>query len=299
MAVSEAKCAANRRNALHSTGPTSPEGKRKARANAVKHGLAGAGICLPEDLEAERQKKVAAYTADLGPRTEFERDLVACLATAAVRLARCVAMEEAELGRLAERAARCWAEDRRAEAEGLGERLAKSPTRAVSLLWQSAAGVAWLLERWKGLGRALEQQGGWDEAQWRLASDLLGIAPELRGTDPRLPRTATAAALAELVRREIRRLKRRKVEDLDDLDALEQHLRMRGLASEPGPALQQLRRYEATCDRTWRWALNQFRQRDAEDQSAASASGTAARRAAPSRPAAKRSRPAAEPSPPA
>ena len=37
--VSERRLKANRRNAQHSTGPRSPEGKARVRHNALKHGL--------------------------------------------------------------------------------------------------------------------------------------------------------------------------------------------------------------------------------------------------------------------
>ena len=47
--------AANRRNALRSTGPRTDEGRAKCRLNAVKHGLAAQALLLPgEDAETLR-----------------------------------------------------------------------------------------------------------------------------------------------------------------------------------------------------------------------------------------------------
>jgi hypothetical protein len=47
---------ANRRNALKSTGPTTPEGKERSRRNAVRHGLTAETVIAvlenSEDYEA-------------------------------------------------------------------------------------------------------------------------------------------------------------------------------------------------------------------------------------------------------
>ena len=51
--TSEKKAEANRRNALKSTGPKTPEGKAAVRLNALKHGLRSEEVLLPgEDGEA-------------------------------------------------------------------------------------------------------------------------------------------------------------------------------------------------------------------------------------------------------
>ncbi|MBX6314268.1 MAG: hypothetical protein IRY99_15350, partial [Isosphaeraceae bacterium] len=252
MTATEAQIAANRLNALRSCGPKTEEGKARSRRNAMKHGLAGEGVCLPPDLEAERQARLAAYQEDLRPANAIERALVERMATADVRLGRCVAIDEAELRRQAERAGRCWDEDRRAEVEVLAERLPKNPARVVAQLQQSAPGAAWLLERWQGLDRALEKNGGWDEAQRRLALDLLGVAKELRDLEPRVTPETPAEQLAALVQRQIRHLKRLKTHKLDDLDDLDRDLTTRCLSGEANLTIRRVRQYEAACDRSWR-----------------------------------------------
>ena len=53
--TSDKKAEANRRNALKSTGPKTPEGKAAVRLNALRHGLRSEEILLPgEDEEALR-----------------------------------------------------------------------------------------------------------------------------------------------------------------------------------------------------------------------------------------------------
>src|SRR5450432_553348 len=69
MIVSEARIAANRRNSQLSTGPKTPEGKEKSRANALKHGLC-ASVVVAEDLELVRGRTLEWFHA-LKPQNEF------------------------------------------------------------------------------------------------------------------------------------------------------------------------------------------------------------------------------------
>ena len=76
MAVSEAKLAANRRNAQKSTGPRSAEGKRVSSRNAVTHGLrAETLVLLDEDPQALDDRR-EAWRACLLPGDDVEERLV-------------------------------------------------------------------------------------------------------------------------------------------------------------------------------------------------------------------------------
>src|SRR3954454_16345477 len=84
---------ANRRNALKSTGPTSPEGKQRSRCNAVRHGLtAETVISALEDAEDYKAFE-AAITADYDAQSAVERELVLRLASLLWRLRRATTME--------------------------------------------------------------------------------------------------------------------------------------------------------------------------------------------------------------
>jgi hypothetical protein len=84
---------ANRRNALKSTGPITPEGKERSRRNAVRHGLtAETVIAALEDAE-DYQAFEAAVTADYDAETAVERELVLRLASILWRLRRATGIE--------------------------------------------------------------------------------------------------------------------------------------------------------------------------------------------------------------
>ena len=70
--TSEKQSKANRRNALKSSGPKTPEGKNVARLNAVKHGLLSQTVLLPGE-DAETLKKLGeSLRAELQPVGELE-----------------------------------------------------------------------------------------------------------------------------------------------------------------------------------------------------------------------------------
>jgi hypothetical protein len=84
---------ANRRNALRSTGPTSENGKRRSRQNAVRHGLSAETVVeIVEDIDDYRGFE-AAVIADYDARTAVERELVLRLASLLWRLRRATMIE--------------------------------------------------------------------------------------------------------------------------------------------------------------------------------------------------------------
>src|SRR5215213_3811270 len=84
---------ANRRNALKSTGPNTPEGKQQSRRNAVRHGLtAETVIGALEDAEDYKAFE-AAIIADYDAESAVERELVLRLASVLWRLRRATTIE--------------------------------------------------------------------------------------------------------------------------------------------------------------------------------------------------------------
>src|ERR687896_9682 len=118
--TSEKKAEANRRNALKSTGPKTPEGKDAVRLNALKHGLRSEEILLPgEDEEALRE--LGEHLRDeLQPAGVVENLLVDRIIAAYWRLRRLGRVETGifawerseELAERAEREARGYESDR-------------------------------------------------------------------------------------------------------------------------------------------------------------------------------------------
>src|SRR5512141_2726127 len=85
---------ANRRNALHSTGPT-PEGRERSRRNALRHGLtAETVVAVLEDSE-DYQAFEAAVISDYDAESAVERELVLRLASVLWRLRRATGIESA------------------------------------------------------------------------------------------------------------------------------------------------------------------------------------------------------------
>src|SRR5215217_865662 len=84
---------ANRRNALKSTGPTSPEGKQRSRCNAVRHGLTAETVISALEDAQDYKAFEAAITADYDVQSAVERELVLRLASLLWRLRRATAIE--------------------------------------------------------------------------------------------------------------------------------------------------------------------------------------------------------------
>ena len=92
-AYAEDRAAVNRRNAARSTGPRTEEGKRRSSLNALRHGLTGQTVVLPEDDLAAYQRHCAQFHAELKPQGLLETKAVQTIADTYGRLDRIRAME--------------------------------------------------------------------------------------------------------------------------------------------------------------------------------------------------------------
>jgi hypothetical protein len=92
---SDARIAANRANAQHSTGPTSTAGKMKVSTNAVKTALTGRTVLLPFDDVDAYQALLNDYVKAFQPVGPIEKGLVQSLVDIVWRLERIPGLEYA------------------------------------------------------------------------------------------------------------------------------------------------------------------------------------------------------------
>src|SRR5947209_7690102 len=91
--ISDKQLAANRANALRSTGPRTNEGKHRSRENAVRHGLTGQiTIMTPEDRDAH-DKFCNELIESLTPENPLERQFAQSVAEDSWRINHARALE--------------------------------------------------------------------------------------------------------------------------------------------------------------------------------------------------------------
>ena len=137
----------NRRNSLYSTGPRSPEAKQKSRQNALKHGMAGAGVVLPDDEQEAVERRRAEWHSSLRPWNALEEWIADQVVVASVQIDRIQHQERHLRAETARRAEERWDDERRLAAEVLAAGLAKDPAKVALQLRQTPQGCAWLLAR--------------------------------------------------------------------------------------------------------------------------------------------------------
>ena len=85
--ASEKQIAANRANALKSTGPKSVAGKTRSRHNAIRHGLAAHTVIAGLESRKEYEAFETIFVAEYAPQSAIEHELVASLDFHGTRLA--------------------------------------------------------------------------------------------------------------------------------------------------------------------------------------------------------------------
>jgi hypothetical protein len=241
-----------------SGGPRTPEGKERSRQNALKHGLR-AKRCWPEVLLAVIRARKPSFRAEFRPCTDYQRWLVDQVVLATARIDTCLALIRAAAQRRRVRDERCWDLDRAAEAAELATKLPKDPTRIVAALRQTKHGADWLIQRWEMLGEALRHQEDWTFDQWELALHLLGVPTPLHTSQHGLPATTDLASLLEMVAGQLAELRALRDGPLAEIDQRERAWAVEGRPAREDREAATLRRYEASCRRDLRWALEELR----------------------------------------
>jgi hypothetical protein len=86
--ATQSQIQANRRNALNSTGPRTPEGKARSSANSLKHGLSARFRVLTSESQDDFDDLLAELTRTFAPTNVYEHILVMEIAQSHWRLAR-------------------------------------------------------------------------------------------------------------------------------------------------------------------------------------------------------------------
>jgi hypothetical protein len=101
MLISENQQKANRRNAQHSTGPKTPEGKAAIRFNALTYGLRTRATVLPHEKPEDYDRLWDELEADWQPQTRTERCYLETMVTSQWLLARVAESEKRIYGCIA------------------------------------------------------------------------------------------------------------------------------------------------------------------------------------------------------
>ena len=205
--TSPAKIAAAIQNAQHSTGPRTEEGKRRSRANALKHGMTAKTVLLPEEDPAEFKQLMVGWFESVRPQDKLEASLVERGAYSLWQLERANRSEAAQLWLKADRHADDQENQVGKEVAALVRRLLGAPngrpaafpcdsgldddpegrskrcggidpddhpTELIRKLVTTGLGCGRLLEIWSELEASLEKDG-WQTAERFRAFRLLGI----------------------------------------------------------------------------------------------------------------------------
>ncbi len=291
--ISEKQREAARQNGSKSQGPRTPEGKAKSRRNALKHGLTGAGIVLPDELSQEVQAELTIFEKALKPRDDFERRLVEKAALSSIRWLRLIQVDLTHTADRVREATRRWDESREDHVADLAARLDDQPAEALRLLTRCCEGCDYLADAWATLRDALERFGSWDASESLRALHLLGLdRPPTRSGPPwqweiwrqilavRLPRDpegvqralglepgplpivrglpdpATARTfLLDLIDEQAAELAHQGEELWQSHDRPDRESAPNRALFDPGPEASRLARYLADADRTERRAL--------------------------------------------
>ncbi len=219
--ISAARLQANRRNAQLSSGPKTPEGKARSRANAVKHGLTGAGIALPSEDAAAIEARFLTMQEDFAPSTLGGALLIHLAALMSVRIERCGRLEAAAVAHLRRHAGDEFELARLDDIDDLFHTITADPRGNHRRLQTSIEGVDLLLAALQGVRDQVES-GAY---QTWTDEDRAQVDAFLGGASSKFLRSR-AAALMQALQGNLDGITSRERTQLPPGDTRQSHLRV-------------------------------------------------------------------------
>jgi hypothetical protein len=181
-ACSDAKINANRMNALKSTGPTTPEGKKRSRANALKHGLCAVAIAIPGEDPAVMDERYGEWQAELNPRgRKAQGFLIKQAVRRSGRLDRLDTVYDAKVAKLARDAHKSFKEARMREVEELTPMIETRCDVAIRRLRLIPEGCQLLIEQWECMRVTLAAPSSFDKQDQSWCNLLMGRFRVVKG----------------------------------------------------------------------------------------------------------------------
>ena len=244
--ATDKQIAANRLNALLSTGPKTDEGRARSSVNSRTHGMTGEQSD-ESFLSDDYLNRLSDWEDEIKPETEEARYALERAVVASFRIALCEKAFDAMTLDHAASARNNWDGQRRLDATRLAEKLAKRPALIAVELEATYQGCDLKIGMWQALGASLDTLGAWSDDQTSLALDLLGVSTVLRtgstALEPR-PGTDATAHRRETALGEIKRLLARRDDELAPIDDLQRRNAAQSSSALLTPAAALIRRYE-------------------------------------------------------
>ncbi len=224
-----------------------------SRGNRLIHGIR-ARLLFPDLMRQAMDERKVKYAARIKPIDALEAFLVGQMARGSVQSEfagdQLLANYPLAVGRVDTR----WEEDRRDDADRLGERLSKSPCRVARALGRTKYGALYLIDKLTSLGESIAANGRLDPQQRDYLFDILAVDPILRNGSARVPAGDDGPALAEAVEKERARLTTKIERSLNGQDLSEQSAARLGIVRSYDQETKNLRSNARYADRRYDWA---------------------------------------------
>ncbi|MFO0959937.1 MAG: hypothetical protein U0800_21290 [Isosphaeraceae bacterium] len=242
-----------------------PDGPHpEPRGNALRHGLSGAGVVLPENLRIQVDLRRRAYTRTFPPADQLDLDDIDTAALGWVRFLECRSEITYRAVVRSDMAVGKWDLLRRIDAQDRAKRLAHNPPSVVARLKATFGGVLWLLEQWRMLKATLDfsEKGEWSAKQQERAQNLAGVDRIFRDDDHHKIRSGGVDDRRKLVEGQMAELNELLADgELERLDAIDRRVAIDATHALNDPSYERLRLYEQRAYRSYERAIRRLQER--------------------------------------